>query len=109
MATITTLKGKKSWLKEVLKLFKDSLETAFTIENFSECHGELISNKSVKHNKINSRECLSLPKEDLNHDHSTSNDDTVRHDNSINHDDICVLKEDFSSYQVKMHKRATKC
>ena len=65
----------------------------------------MISNKSVKHNTINSRECLSLPKDDSNnHDDSNNNDDTISHDNTVSHDDTCVLKEDFNSYQVKCIK-----
>ena len=54
----------------------------------------------MKHNTINSRECLSLPKDEINHDDS-NNDDTISHDDTITHDDTCVLKEDFNSYQVK--------
>ena len=65
----------------------------------------MISNKSVKHITINSRECLSLPKDDSNnHDDSNNNDDTISHDNTVSHDDTCVLKEDFNSYQVKCIK-----
>lgn len=55
----------------------------------------------MKHNKINSRECLSLPKNESNHDDSTSNDDTISHGNTISHDNTCVVKEGFSSYHVK--------
>ena len=58
----------------------------------------------MKHNTINSRECLSLPKDEINHDDSNNNDDTISHDNTISHDDTCVLKEDFNSYQVKCIK-----
>ena len=57
----------------------------------------------MKHNAINSRERLSLPKDEINHDHS-NNDDTISHDNTINHNDICVLKENSNSYQVKYIK-----
>ena len=57
----------------------------------------------MKHNTTNSRECLSLPKDEINHDDS-NNDDTISHDNTISHDDTCVLKEDFNSYQVKCIK-----
>ena len=105
IATIATLKikNKKCGPEEVFNLVKDSLETGLTRENFNECLGDLISNKSVKHNTINSRECLSLPKDEINHDDS-NNDDTISHDNTISHDDTCVLKEDFNSYQVKCIK-----
>ena len=59
----------------------------------------------MKHNTINSRECLSLPKEETIHDDSDDNDDTLnRHNNTISHDDTCVLKEDFNSYQIKCIK-----
>ena len=58
----------------------------------------------MKHNTINSRECLSLPKDEINHDDSNNNDDTISHDNSISHDDTCLLKEDFNSYLVKCIK-----
>ena len=56
MVTLATLKikNKKCGL-EVFKVVKDLLETDLVRESFNECHGELISNKSVKHNKINSR------------------------------------------------------
>ena len=49
MVTIATLnrKNKKCWLKKVFKVVKDSLETGFARENFSECLGEFISSKSV--------------------------------------------------------------
>ena len=57
----------------------------------------------MKHNAINSRECLSLPKDEINHDHS-NNDDTISHDNTISHNDTCVLKENSNSYQVKCIK-----
>ena len=105
IATIATLKikNKKCGPEEVFNLVKDSLETGLTRENFNECLGDLISNKSVKHNTINSRECLSLPKDEINHDDS-NNDDTISHDDTITHDDTCVLKEDFNSYQVKCIK-----
>ena len=58
----------------------------------------------MKHSRINSGECLSLPKDEINHDDSNNNDDTISHDNTISHDDTCVLKEDFNSYQVKCIK-----
>ena len=71
IATIATLKreNKKCGLMEVFKLAKDSVETGLakdwvetgvTRENSNECLGQLISNKSVDHSKINNRECLSL-------------------------------------------------
>ena len=44
-------------LEEVFNPVKDSLETGLTREKFNECLGDLISNKAVKHNTINSREC----------------------------------------------------
>ena len=59
----------------------------------------------MKHNTINSRECLSLPKDEIDHDDSNNNDDNTSHDNTISHDDACVLKEDFNSYQVKCMKK----
>ena len=43
------------------------------------------------------------------HDGSNNNDDTISHDNTISHNDACVLKEDFNSYHIKMHKRNPKC
>ena len=106
IVTIATLKRKKKKFlpEEVFNLAKDSLETGFTQENFNECLGYLISNKSMKHNTINSGECLSLPKEETTHDDSNNNDDTISHDNTISHDDTCVLKEDFNSYQIKCIK-----
>ena len=103
IATIATLKNKKCGPEEVFNFVKDLLETGLTLENFNKCLGDLISNKSVKHNTINSRECLSLPKDEINHDDS-NNDDTISYDNTISHDDTCVLKEDFNSYQVKCIK-----
>ena len=55
IATIATLKikNKKCGPEEVFNLVKISLETGLTRENFNECLGDLISNKSVKHNTIN--------------------------------------------------------
>ena len=58
----------------------------------------------MKHNTVKSRECLSLPKDEINHDDSNDNHDTISHDNTISHDDTCVLKEDFNSYLVKFIK-----
>ena len=58
----------------------------------------------MKHNTIHSRKCLSLPKDEINHDDSNNNDDTISHDNTISHVDNRVLKEDFSPYQVKYIK-----
>ena len=67
MITIATLnrKSKKCGLEEAFKLVKDSLEIGFTRENFNECLGEFISKKSVKHNTVNSRKCLSQPKDEI--------------------------------------------
>ena len=59
----------------------------------------------MKHNTINRRECLSLPKDEIDHDDSNNNDHNTSHDNTISHDDACVLKEDFNSYQVKCMKK----
>ena len=59
----------------------------------------------MKHNTINNRECLSLPKEETTHDDSNNNDDTISHNNTISYDDIYVLKEDFNSYQIKCIKQ----
>ena len=60
IATIATIKvkNKKCGPEDVFSLVKDSLETGPTRENLNECLGYLISNKSVKGNTINSRECL---------------------------------------------------
>ena len=106
MATTATLKrkNKKCGLGKLFKLVNDSLETDQTKENFNECLGELISDKSVKHNTIHSRECLSLPKDEVNHDDSNNNDDTISHDKTISHDNACVLKKNFNSYQIKCIK-----
>ena len=91
IAAIATLKRKKKkcGTEEVFNLVKDSLETCLAQENFNECLGYLISNKSAKHNTITSRERLSLPKEETTHDDSNNNDDTISHDNTISHDDTC--------------------
>ena len=83
------IKNKKCGPEEVFNLVKDSLETGLTQENFNECLGYLISSKSVKHNTISSRECLSLPKDETTHNDSNNNDDTISHDNTISHDDTC--------------------
>ena len=64
----------------------------------------MISNESVNHSTINSTECLSLPKDEINLADTNNNDDTISHDNTISHNDTCVLKEDFNSYQVKCIK-----
>ena len=58
----------------------------------------------MKQNTINSRECLSLPKEETIHDDSINNDDTISHDNTISYDDACILKENFNCYQIKCIK-----
>ena len=55
-------------------------------------------------NGSNSRECLSLLKDKINHDDSTSNADIVSNHNTVNHDDIFVPKGDFNSYRVKCMK-----
>ena len=47
----------------------------------------------MNHNTINSRECLSLPKNEINLDDSNNNNDT------------CAVKENFNSYQVKCIKK----
>ena len=107
IATIATWKVKnKKWCgaEEVFNLVKDSLETGLKRENFNECLGDFISNKSLKHNTINSIECLSLLKDEIKHDDSNNNDGTISHYNTISHDDTCVLKEYFNSYQVKCIK-----
>ena len=62
---------------DVFKLVKDSVETGLTRENLNECLGQLISNKSVNHSTINSRECLSLPKNEINLANSNNNDDII--------------------------------
>ena len=58
----------------------------------------------INHNTINSRECLSLPKNEINLGDSNNNDDAISHDNTISHDDTCALKEDVYSYQLKSIK-----
>ena len=106
IATIAILKrkNKKCGPKEVFKLVKDSIETGLTKENFNECLGQLISNKSVTRNIMNNRECLSLPKNEINLNDSSNNDDTISPDNTISHDHTCALKEDFNSHQAKCIK-----
>ena len=101
IATIATLrrKNKKFGPKQVSKLVIDSAETGLTKENFNECLGQLISNKS-----INSRGYLSQPKNEINLDDNSNNDDTISHDNTIIHYDNGALKDDFSYYQVKCIK-----
>ena len=104
MATRATLKRNKCGPKKVFKFVKGSVETALTRENFNECLGKLISNKSVNHNAVNSRECLSLSKNEINLANINNNDDIICHDISISHDDTCALKEDLNSDQVKCIK-----
>ena len=106
IATTATLKikNKKYGPKEVFKLVKDSVETGLSIENFHECLGQLISNNSVNHSTIDSRECLSLPKNEINLADSNSKNDIISHDNTISHNNTCALKEDFNSYQAKCMK-----
>ena len=58
----------------------------------------------MNHNIINRREYLSLPKDETNYNDSNNNDDTISHNNTINHCDICILKEDLNSYQIKCIK-----
>ena len=58
----------------------------------------------MNHSTNKSRKCLSLPKDEINHDDSINNDDTISHDITVSHDDTCVLEEDFNSYQVKCIK-----
>ena len=106
---IKTLKSyswpKKCGPKEVFKLVKDSVESGLTRENCNECLRQLISNKSVNHSTINSRECLSLLKNEINLADSNNNDNTISHDNIISHNDTCALKENLNSYQVKCIKK----
>ena len=92
IATIFTLrrKNKKFGPKQVSKLVIGSAETGLTRENFNECLGQLISNKS-----INSRGYLSQPKNEINLDDNSNNDDTISPDNTISY---------FSYYQVKCIK-----
>ena len=54
----------------------------------------------MNHKAINRRECLNLPKNEINFYDSNNNDDIISHDNTISHNDTCALKEDFNSYQV---------
>ena len=98
MATVATLKRKiqKMWTGEVFKLVKDSLGTGLPRVNFHECLGYLLSNKSVQYNTTDSREYLSLPKEEINHDDSNNNKDIISHDNTMSDDVTCVLDEDFN-------------
>ena len=51
----------------------------------------------MNHNTTNSKECSRLPKDEMNHDDSNDNN------NTISHDDTCVLKEDFNSYPIKLN------
>ena len=103
MLTITTLatlriKNKKCGPKEVFKLVKDSVEIGLTRENFNECLGQMISNRSVNHRTVNISECLRLPKNEINLADSHNNDDAISHDNTISHDYTCGVMEDFKSY-----------
>ena len=70
-----------------------TLQIILARESFKKCLGELTSNKSMKHNTIDSRECLNLAKDETNH-----------HVNTIIHDGTCVLKTLFNYYQVKYIK-----
>ena len=60
----------------------------------------------MNHNIINSRECLSLSKNETNLADSNNNYDIISHDSTISHDDTCALKEDFEFCQEKCE---TKC
>ena len=56
----------------------------------------------MEYNKTDDRECLSLWKDETNHDDSANNDDTISHDNTINHDCTCVLS-------TKKYGKASEC
>ena len=58
----------------------------------------------MNHSTINSRECLCMPKNEINLADSNSHDDTISHDNTISHNDTRALKEDSNFYQVKCIK-----
>ena len=63
------LKLKKQ--KICIRSLKGLLETGLKRKNFNECLGDLILDKSLKDDKIDSRECLSLSEDEVNHDDST--------------------------------------
>ena len=58
----------------------------------------------MNHSTINSRECLCMPKNEINLADSNNHDDTISHDNTISHNDTRALKEDSNFYQVKCIK-----
>ena len=82
-------------------LAKISLKTVLTRVNFNGYLGELISKKSVKDTIMNSRECLNLPKCEINHDDSNNNDDSISHDNTISQDVYLFPKERFQFLSSK--------
>ena len=58
----------------------------------------------MNHSTINSRECLSLLKNEINLADSNNNDEIISHGNTTSDDSTCALKEDSNSYQVKYIK-----
>ena len=102
-------KTKNEGTEEVFKRVKDLLKTGLTKENFNECLGELIPGKSVKNNTFKSRECLSLPKDKINHDDINKNDDTINHHNTISQDDTLYSQGRFQFLSSKMHNWAPNC
>ena len=70
-----TFRGLKKWKfrgnEEVFRLVKDSIDSDITKEDFDRLFEILIKNQSVKRNEVGNRECLSLPKESVQHDSET--------------------------------------
>ena len=70
-----TFRGLKKWKfrgnEEVFRLLKDSIDGDITKEDFDRLFEILIINQSVKRNEFGNRECLSLPKESVQHDSET--------------------------------------
>ena len=59
----------------------------------------------MTHSTITNRECLSLPKNEINLADSNNNDDIISHDNTISRNDTCARKEYFNSCHVKCIKK----
>ena len=68
-------RGLKKWKfrrnEEVFRLVKDSIDSDITKEDFDRLFEILVKNQSVKMNEVGNRECLSLPKESVQHDSET--------------------------------------
>ena len=108
--SIQTLKRKKKKCgrKEVFNLVNDSIEYKISLEIFDETLNSLIENETATLNSFQNRECISLPKENIQ-EIDTEKEDVNEHFHQFKNDFLDEYREFKSKFlhEVKSFKDTT--